>query len=89
MKLSDQYLKIVEWSQEDNCYVGTAPGLIYGGVHGDNEIEVYRELVEAVEEAIELYHKDNKSLPHPTLNIETRKILFSVIRGAEKMVSEA
>ncbi|MCP4352707.1 MAG: hypothetical protein GY795_45205 [Desulfobacterales bacterium] len=51
-------MKIVEWSEEDGCYVGTAPGLIYGGVHGDNEVEVYRELVEAVEEAIELYRQE-------------------------------
>ncbi len=25
MKVSDQYLKIVEWSEEDQCYVGTCP----------------------------------------------------------------
>ncbi|MGE0082849.1 MAG: hypothetical protein AB7S75_00365 [Desulfococcaceae bacterium] len=31
MKRSDQYIKLVEWSEEDGCYVGTAPGLIYGG----------------------------------------------------------
>ena len=77
MKLSNQYLKIVEWSEEDGCYVGTAPGLIYGGVHGDSEIEVYKELIEAVEEALELYQKDGKMLPPPTLNPETLRILFS------------
>jgi len=76
MKLSDRYLKIVEWSEEDECYVGTAPGVIHGGVHGDNELEVYRELLEVVEEAIELYQKDGKQLPPPTLNPETREILF-------------
>lgn len=26
MKKSDRYLKIVEWSEEDQCYVGTCPG---------------------------------------------------------------
>ncbi len=40
MKESDRYLKIAEWSQEDNCYVGTCPGLISGVVHGDNEADV-------------------------------------------------
>ncbi|OQX03032.1 MAG: hypothetical protein BWK80_56600 [Desulfobacteraceae bacterium IS3] len=75
MKLRDRFLKIVEWSERDGCYVGTAPGLIFGGVHGDNEVEVYKELVEAVEEAIELYQKDGKPLPSPTLNKETRKVL--------------
>ena len=31
MKISDRYLKIVEWSEEDQCYVSTCPGLFYGG----------------------------------------------------------
>lgn len=35
MKDSAKYAKIVEWSDEDRCYVGSAPGLIYGGCHGD------------------------------------------------------
>ena len=30
MKKSDRYLKIVEWSEEDQCYVGTCPGLMLG-----------------------------------------------------------
>lgn len=77
MKISDRYLKIVEWSEEDNCYVGISPGLIYGGVHGDNEIEVYKHLIQAVEDAIELYQQDGKPLPPPTLNPESLKILSS------------
>ena len=34
MKDSARYAKIVEWSDEDQCYVGSSPGLIYGGCHG-------------------------------------------------------
>jgi hypothetical protein len=34
MQDSAKYAKIVEWSQEDGCYVGSAPGLLYGGVTG-------------------------------------------------------
>jgi hypothetical protein len=67
MKQSDRYLKIVEWSEDDQCYIDSAPGLIYGGVHGDNEIEVYKELIEAVEYAITIYAQDNKPLPAPTI----------------------
>ncbi len=26
-KLTDKYLKIVEWSVEDNCYIGIAPAV--------------------------------------------------------------
>ncbi len=68
MRPSDKFLKIVEWSEEDGCYVGTCPGLIYGGVHGPNESEVYQELCQAVAEAVELYVADNKPLPPGTAN---------------------
>lgn len=70
MKPSDKFLKIVEWSEEDGCYVGTCPGLIYGGVHGDDETRVYEELCAAVAEAIELYEADGKPLPPATINKE-------------------
>ena len=66
MKLSDRYVKIIEWSEEDQVYVGSAPGLIYGGCHGDNERAVFDELCEIVDEAIGLYQKDGKPLPPPT-----------------------
>ena len=66
MKESARYVKIVEWSDEDTCYVGSSPGLLYGGCHGDNEQQVFEELCEIVEETIELYHQDGKPLPPPT-----------------------
>ena len=70
MKTSDRYLKIVEWSEEDACYVGTCPGLMLGGVHGDDETAVYAELCQAVEEWIRLYAEDGKPLPAPTAGRE-------------------
>jgi predicted RNase H-like HicB family nuclease len=66
MKDSARYVKIVEWSEEDKCYVGSSPGLIYGGCHADDEKAVFEELCRIVEEAIELYTKDGKPLPPPT-----------------------
>jgi predicted RNase H-like HicB family nuclease len=66
MKDSAKYVKIVEWSDEDQCYVGSAPGLIFGGCHGDDEKELFNELCQIVEEAISLYHKDGRPLPPPT-----------------------
>ncbi|MCA1798053.1 MAG: hypothetical protein LC632_01000 [Xanthomonadaceae bacterium] len=66
MKDSAKYVKLVEWSEEDQCYVGSAPGLIFGGCHGDNEKAVFDELCDVVEETIALYHKDGKALPPPT-----------------------
>ena len=44
MKDSAKYAKIVEQSEEDQCYVGSAPGLILGGCHGDDEKQVFEEL---------------------------------------------
>lgn len=66
MKTSDRYLKIVEWSEKDGCYVGTCPGLMLGGVHGDNEASVYSELCDVVDEWIRIYQEDGAALPEAT-----------------------
>ena len=66
MKKSDRYVKIVEWSEEDQVYVGSAPGLILGGCHGGDERQVFDELCQIVDEAISLYQTDGKSLPPAT-----------------------
>lgn len=66
MKASDRYLKLVEWFEEDQCYVGSCPGLMLGGVHGDDEAAVYKELCLAVEEWIRIYAADGDPLPEPT-----------------------
>ena len=66
MKPSARYAKIVEWSEEDQCYVGSAPGLFLGGCHGDDEQAVFKELCQIVDETIELYEQDGKPLPPAT-----------------------
>ena len=66
MRESTRYVKLVEWSDEDNCYIGSCPGLLHGGCHGDSEIEVFKELCQIVDEAITLYRADDKALPEPT-----------------------
>ena len=43
-----RYLKIVEWSDEDQCFVGRCPGLFFGGCHGEDETTVYREVCKIV-----------------------------------------
>ena len=70
MKASDRYLKIVEWSEEDGCYVGTCPGLMLGGVHGADEAKVYKELCQAVDEWIAIQEEDREPLPEPTAGRE-------------------
>jgi predicted HicB family RNase H-like nuclease len=66
MKSSDRYLTIVEWCKEDRCYVGTCPGLMLGGIHGDDVAKVYSELCRAVEEWITIHEADGTPLPEPT-----------------------
>ncbi len=66
MKPSDRYLKIIEWSTDDQCYIGRCPGLMLGGVHGDKAASVYRELCEAVEEWIRIHEDDGSALPPAT-----------------------
>jgi hypothetical protein len=78
MKLSARYAKIVEWSDEDNCYVGSAPGLVLGGCHGDDERAVFEELCRIVDEAIALYEQDGKPLPPPTSGRDLANRLQSV-----------
>lgn len=66
MKPSDRYLKLVEWSDEDQCYIGTSPGLMLGGIHGKDEYKVYAELCRAVEEWVAIHEADGIPLPAAT-----------------------
>ena len=63
MKKSAHYLKIVEWSDEDNCFVGRCPELMLGGVHGKNEQKVFAELCTVIDEWVVEAEKEGKELP--------------------------
>ncbi len=69
-KESDLYKKIVYWNDEENCFIGMCPELMYGGVHGDNALDVFIEINQAVEEVIQILKDDGKPLPLPK-NIES------------------
>lgn len=66
MKERDKYLKIVEWSDEDKSYVGSIPGWIGKCCHGKNEMKVYGELSNILDEWIAIYKKEGRVLPSPT-----------------------
>ena len=72
-KESDLYKKIVYWSDEDNCFIGMCPELIYGGVHGDDALKVFVELNEVVEEVIQIFKEDGKPLPTP------KEVIFETV----------
>ena len=78
MKESARYAKVVAWSDEDGCYVGSCPGLLSGGCHGTDERDVFARLCEIVEEVIALYRADGKPLPPST----TGSDLANRLRGA-------
>ena len=64
MKPSDRYLKWVEWSDEDQVYIGKCPDLITG-IHGDDPVQVFRELGEVVQEVIDHFQQSGRDLPRP------------------------
>lgn len=67
MKERDRYLKIVEWSEEDQCYVGSVPGWLGQCCHGANEEQVYHELCQIVDEWIQIVKQEGMPLPTATV----------------------
>lgn len=64
MKPSDRYHKWVEWSEDDGVYIGRCPDLITG-IHGDDPKQVYAELCEVIEDVIDHFQSEGRSLPLP------------------------
>jgi len=74
-----RYVKLVEWSEQDGCFIGSCPELFLGGCHGDDEREVFSELCQIVEETIEIYRQDGKPLPPPLSSKEFVNALQEVV----------
>lgn len=66
MTESARYIKIVQWSEEDQAFVGRCPGVIGPCCHGPDETEVYRELCSIVEDWIERMQAAGQPLPPAT-----------------------
>ena len=66
MNVPARYVNLVEWSDEDQCFVGRRPGLFYGGCHGSDEKSVFAELCQIVEETVKLYDAKKRPLPSAT-----------------------
>ncbi len=65
-QLARRYLKLVEWSDHDGCFVGSAPPIIGPCCHGDTESEVMARLSTIVEEWVALMLTDGHPLPKGT-----------------------
>jgi predicted RNase H-like HicB family nuclease len=72
-----KYIKIVEWSEEDQCFIGYCPGIIGPCCHGNNEVEVYKKLCQIVDEWIQIAHCENKELPAPTIGRNITELLIT------------
>ena len=83
MKKSNQYLKVVEWSEEDQCFIGRVPGLALGGVHGKNEVNVYEKLGTIVDEWIAIHEADGVPLPSATVGKVFWSLQYPSGRGAK------
>src|SRR4051794_40174383 len=60
---SSRYHLVVYWSDEDQCHVGLCPDLFYGGTHGDNPEQVFKDLRAIVADVVESYKARGKPLP--------------------------
>lgn len=67
MRKTDQFIKLVEWSEEDQCYIGSCPGIIGPCCHGKDEAKVYKELCSIVEEWVQIHEHENIPLPESIL----------------------
>jgi predicted RNase H-like HicB family nuclease len=63
---SANYIKIVEWSDEDQCFVGQCPGIVGPCCHGEDEQQVYAELCNIVDEWLLLPKERGDPLPPAT-----------------------
>ena len=68
MKTSDQYIKLVEWSEEDQCYIGSSPGFIGSCCHGKDETEVYQQLCGIVAEWVDIHQQEGLPMPESFIN---------------------
>lgn len=64
--IARRYLKLVEWSDADDCYVGSAPPIIGPCCHGGTEAEVMAQLSTIVEEWVEIMQREGHPLPAGT-----------------------
>ena len=67
MRKSDLYHKWIEWSEQDQTYIGKCPDLITG-IHGDDPVKLYRELCEVVEDVILHFETERRIAPKPRVH---------------------
>ena len=77
MTKSAMYTKTVEWSDEDQSFIGYCPGIIGPCCHGDEEVDVYRDLCRIVDEWLEVAAQENKTPPPSTGGRNVGEVLLA------------
>ena len=75
MTPSANYVKLVEWSPKDQVFVGQCPGIIGPACHGDDEVEVYRQICDIVDDWLTIMQESGQPLPPPTAGRNIAKLL--------------
>ncbi len=78
MNEADRYSKLVEWSDEDGCFIGSCPELFHGGCHGDDPRAVFDELCQIIMETVDLYRQDGRPLPKALSGRQVASVLQGV-----------
>ncbi len=60
MTANTRYRGVVEWSDEDQCFVGSFPGIIGPCCHGDDKDQVFRQLRQIVNEWLEIESEERE-----------------------------
>lgn len=64
MRPSDRYHKWIEWSDENQTYLGRCPDVITG-IHGGDPVRLYGALCDVVDEVLDALASSGRKLPQP------------------------
>lgn len=87
LRTTAHYQKLVYWSEEDGCYIGQCPALFLGGVHGDNEVKVYADLAQTVEEHLAILRDDGKDAPAGDVQEFSGKLTLRIKPGLHRALA--
>ncbi len=86
-KGADRYAKVVEWSEEDGCYVGRVPALGYGGVHGADRAQVFAGLCDVAEEIVAILEADGRALPDASPRSFSGRFVLRILPGLHEALA--
>jgi predicted RNase H-like HicB family nuclease len=70
--MSSPYSMVIQWSDEDQCYLVHLPDFPFQQfhTHGDTYEEAAKHGQEAIDSLVEWYQVQGKTLPQPTMIVE-------------------